>query len=254
MPRAWLWALCITAWGVAGVDAQSTGSQTYRCVLAPVTSGGMEGPCEGLEMSGVRKTAAVLIDSGPDRPGPWSGDLIVDRGRLRFELAEEPFGDSTRLVMRENEINWFLAYTWVRQVDGPVVLVFNVLDIALPSRQDVRIIEDVLARLDALDTWDREDDRDCLNDGAGSASLFCLFFSSVRQEMGRYHHRQPGAELVRSMIRELWPGRIGSHALMDFNNHPETTLAEIRRILREAIQRIESIWELEHWAEPFRGI
>jgi hypothetical protein len=55
--------------------------------------------------------------------------------------------------------------------------------------------------------------------------------------MGRYHHRQPALELVRAVIAERWRDRITSHQLVDFNNHPATTISDLRTVLQVALER-----------------
>lgn len=225
-------------------------SEVFRCELGRVVGGGWEGPCAGLEMDGVRKTASVRFDAGPEAEGPWLGRVYIDRGYLDVELAEEDFGDGTRLVMRENIIFWFLAYEWLRKADGSVVLVFNMEDEARPSQRDIAILEDAVARFERIEAWDRNDDRDCTNDEPGVRSLFCVLYDAVTDEMGRYQHRQPGLQLLRAEIGERWPDRLAGHRLRDFNNHPATTREEVLDLLRSSIDRILSQWDIEHWAGP----
>jgi hypothetical protein len=43
--------------------------------------------------------------------------------------------------------------------------------------------------------------------------------------------------LVRSVILERWRDRITSHQLIDFNNHPATTMTELRTVLEVALER-----------------
>lgn len=55
--------------------------------------------------------------------------------------------------------------------------------------------------------------------------------------MGRYHHSQPALEIVRSFINERYRERLERHGLMDFNNHPATTLQDLRIVLETSIAR-----------------
>jgi hypothetical protein len=42
---------------------------------------------------------------------------------------------------------------------------------------------------------------------------------------------------VRAVIFERWRDRITSHQLVDFNNHPATTSADLTTLLRVALER-----------------
>jgi len=67
--------------------------------------------------------------------------------------------------------------------------------------------------------------------------VLLMFGPAVERRMGRYHHRQPALELVREVIAERWRERITSHQLVDFNNHPATTMADLRIVLQVALER-----------------
>ena len=55
---------------------------------------------------------------------------------------------------------------------------------------------------------------------------------------GEFHHRQPALQSVRVVVQNMWSARYTEHRLMDFNNHPDTTLADIQATLAEAERRI----------------
>jgi hypothetical protein len=40
------------------------------------------------------------------------------------------------------------------------------------------------------------------------------------------------------MLNEVGGNRLGKHRLMDYNNHPATTLEEVRQLLRTAQSRL----------------
>ena len=54
-----------------------------------------------------------------------------------------------------------------------------------------------------------------------------------------FHYRQPALQMVREVLNEVGGNRLGKHRLMDYNNHPDTTLAEIHSLLRTAQARLE---------------
>jgi hypothetical protein len=45
--------------------------------------------------------------------------------------------------------------------------------------------------------------------------------------------------MAREVLNEVGGNRLGKHRLMDYNNHPDTTLAEVHSLLRTAEARLE---------------
>jgi len=45
--------------------------------------------------------------------------------------------------------------------------------------------------------------------------------------------------MVREVLNEVGGTRLGKHRLMDYNNHPDTTLAEVQTLLRTAQARLQ---------------
>jgi hypothetical protein len=56
---------------------------------------------------------------------------------------------------------------------------------------------------------------------------------------GGFHHRRPAGELVREIVDERAKNRNYSHRMMDYNNDPTTTLADVRSLFAEALARIK---------------
>ncbi len=77
----------------------------------------------------------------------------------------------------------------------------------------------------------------CKSDDS-SWSLYCALIRAVEDIVGRSHHRQPSLQVVRVVVRERFAERITNHRLMNFSNHPDTTLAEVYAVLDEAASRI----------------
>jgi hypothetical protein len=66
----------------------------------------------------------------------------------------------------------------------------------------------------------------------------------VLQYLGRYTHRSAISnaglmQIVREIVDEIGGTRVNTHRLMDYNNHPDTTLADIHSMLRRAQTRLE---------------
>jgi hypothetical protein len=45
--------------------------------------------------------------------------------------------------------------------------------------------------------------------------------------------------MAREVLNEVGGSRLGKHRLMDYNNHPDTTLAEVHALLDTAQARLE---------------
>ena len=46
-------------------------------------------------------------------------------------------------------------------------------------------------------------------------------------------------QVVRFTVEKYDNGRVKNHRLMDWNNSPETTFAEVKKVLRESRERVE---------------
>lgn len=89
--------------------------------------------------------------------------------------------------------------------------------------------------------WNRQDERWCVDDeNTGKRSLFCALHQATVEVLGEYNHRQAALEYVRLAIMELTPNAAYGHRLMDYNNDPTTTHADIQRVLDTALAEIRS--------------
>ena len=103
----------------------------------------------------------------------------------------------------------------------------------------------ILVRADALlrdeSAWNRQDDRECQDDEAtGKRSLFCALQKACIEVFGTYDHRRVALQEVRFAVEDATRGRDFAHRLRDFNNLPETQLADVRRVLRVATERVSA--------------
>lgn len=101
----------------------------------------------------------------------------------------------------------------------------------------------ILARAEALlkddAAWNRQDDRGCQDDEAtGKRSLFCALQRACIDVLGSYDHRRVALQEVRFAVEDATRGRDFEHRLRDFNNFPETQLADIKRVLHAAQERV----------------
>jgi hypothetical protein len=183
------------------------------------------------------ENVAVFVGAGPKSAPPWRGHFVHPTYSQSFEIVQQRIATGqVRLLLRTVGNGWVVVQDWRETEGGSAALVFR-LNYAPATADDIAILTSAFNRLRSLKVWDRQDDRDCANDTPGSTSLFCLLSATVESRMGRYHHSQPALEVVRSVINERWPERLKGHGLMDFNNHPATTMEDLRTVLESALAR-----------------
>jgi hypothetical protein len=105
--------------------------------------------------------------------------------------------------------------------------------------------EQILLRAEELlkdeNKWNRQDERWCVDDEkTNKRSLFCALHQATVEVVGKYEHRQAALEYVRLVIMELTPNADYGHRLMDYNNDPTTTHADIQRVLDMALAEVRS--------------
>jgi hypothetical protein len=109
------------------------------------------------------------------------------------------------------------------------------------TADDLRILAKAEALLKDDSVWNRQDDRECQDDeAAGKRSLFCALQKACIDVLGHYEHRRAALQEVRFAVEDATRGRDFEHRLRDFNNLPETRLADIKRVLRVATDRVMS--------------
>ena len=250
---------------VLSLGAAPVAAQTVRCQLTDWRGWGygLHGTCvvDGEKAPGAGGTrtdrtrfwptgkVSIFIAEGPKSEPPWRGDFrfFSPDYEESFEIVRQRITpDTDHLVLRTTESGWLIVQDW-REISGircggdkslcqAAELVFR-LNYAPATSDDVEILSSSLSRLSSIPIWDREDDRDCGNDGPGHVSLFCLMAAAVEERMGRYHHSQPAFDVVRSVINERYPERLHGHGLMDFNNDAATTLQDLRTVLELSVAR-----------------
>ena len=154
---------------------------------------------------------------------PTRFELVMSSGG-KPGIAKTPFGwFSLRSAQRENEV---LRLTIAANNQLP------------PTPDDIRIIQRAEALLLNETVWNREDNRTC-PDNPQKWSLFCALQQATQEISGGVHYRQPALQMVREVLNEVGGNRLGKHRLMDYNNHPDTTLSEIHGLLDTAQARLE---------------
>lgn len=107
------------------------------------------------------------------------------------------------------------------------------------TEHDVRILLRADELLKDESVWNRSDDRICDDDERqGKRSLFCALQKACVEVVAEYQHRRAALQEVRFVVQEVTRGRRFEHRLRDYNNLPETSLADIKRVLNAALGRV----------------
>lgn len=105
---------------------------------------------------------------------------------------------------------------------------------------DLKIIQKADAILSDSTKWNKDDDRQCEDDiSTGRYSLYCALYKAAIEIAGEFDHRKPALQVVRFTLEKYDNGRVKDHRLMDWNNHPNTTFAELKEVLKESSQVVQ---------------
>jgi hypothetical protein len=176
--------------------------------------------------------AALRESDGDNWLGSMEGKFPEDP--TRFELV---ITDGTNLGLAKTPFGWFRLQS-VQRGDDALRLTIAANNQLPPTQDDIRIIQRAKGLLSDQRVWNREDNRTCPANPQ-KWSLFCALEQATQEISGGVHYRQPALQMVREVLNEVGGNRLGKHRLMDYNNHPDTTLAEIHSLLDTAQARLE---------------
>jgi very-short-patch-repair endonuclease len=132
---------------------------------------------------------------------------------------------------------WF-ALTEAKAEGDDLTLVIDANRQLPPTQDDINIIQRALQLIPSRDVWNKEDNRQC-PPGQTKVSLFCAMMQATTEVSGSVHYRQPAMQAVRETLNEVGVGRFKLHRIMDYNNHPDTTLEEVHALLKAAQGKLE---------------
>ena len=226
------------------VSAQATG-RLLTCSLQKTGAefkGVCEVPCEvnalAVNFDGIkpnftcqappRRVATSLRKAEGAR---WIGTMegVQPEDPTRFEVAEV-----TRVA--KLPFGWF-ALQDARTDENGLSLKIAVDKQLPPTQDDIRILERARALLSDEGHWNKQDDRTC-RPNPERWSLFCALMQATEEVAGGVHYRQPALQAAREVLNEVGGDRFGKHRIMDYNNHPATTLQELHQLLRTAQERL----------------
>jgi hypothetical protein len=108
-----------------------------------------------------------------------------------------------------------------------------------PTATDLQILRRADALLSDASAWNHFGDRTC-DRSARSWNLFCVLQRASVDVTGSFQHRSAALQEVRWVVEERTRGIPLSHRLMEFNNLPATTFADIKSVLADATRRLDA--------------
>lgn len=98
------------------------------------------------------------------------------------------------------------------------------------TKVDLEIAKRAAEILNSPERWNRADDRVCAAD-AKTFSLYCALEMATDQVRGNFAHRGAAMQEARFVVEEVAPNlRHYGHRLMDYNNDPTTSFADIQGV------------------------
>jgi hypothetical protein len=181
-----------------------------------------------------RKVQAQLDKTGAS--GKWLGTMqgVQPEDPTRFEVVENSTGKGG---VGRTPFGWF-SISDMRNSDGNLFIRMDADRQVRPTASDIAIIARAIELLPNESSWNKNDNRQCPT-GQPKLSLFCALQKATTDISGGIHYRQPALQAVREVLNTVDISRINTHRIMDYNNHPATTLAEIHDLLRRAQAGLE---------------
>ncbi len=107
------------------------------------------------------------------------------------------------------------------------------------SAKDIQIVERARQILNSPEKWNRADTRDC-PENEKTFSLYCALEKATDEVGGNFAHREAAMQEARFAIDEvIAKGNQYEHRLMNYNNDPNTTFADIGKFFDVLEERIK---------------
>jgi hypothetical protein len=121
-----------------------------------------------------------------------------------------------------------------------------------PTATDIAILVRAEALLATASAWNHFGDRTCAAH-AQAWNLYCVLERSSIDVTGAFQHRSAAFQEVRWVVDDRTRGIDLHHRLMDYNNLATTTFADIKGVIVEARQRLETKVHAATSARPPAG-
>jgi hypothetical protein len=107
------------------------------------------------------------------------------------------------------------------------------------AKADIDIVKRARQLLDSPEKWNRNDNRIC-PDTEKTFSLYCALEKATDEVSGNFAHRGAAMQEARFVIdQDLAPNNSYEHRLMNYNNDPKTTFADVQKFFDLLQERIE---------------
>ncbi len=169
-------------------------------------------------------------------PGRWLGKMqgVQPEDPTRFEVVATGSGSGSA---GRTPFGWF-PIADLKESGGTLQIRMDARRQLRPTANDVAIISRAIALLPNNAAWNKNDNRECPADQM-KLSMFCALTQATAEISGGVHYRQPAMQAVREVLNTVDQSRVKTHRIMDYNNHPATTLEEIHALLRTAQARVQ---------------
>jgi hypothetical protein len=178
----------------------------------------------------------------------WYGDM-TEEGYPNAPIQLQIYGGDSGIL--QTIYGWF-PVTRYRNTPAGIAFELDGLHEVPPNTVDARIIRRAAEILSNSSVWNRADNRKCSPD-ATQWSIYCAGVQAVEEITGGtgaghgIDHRRPALEVIRNVIDDRSKGRSYHHDLMDYNNDPTTTFADMQSLFSEALHRMsDSSWLAAH--------
>ncbi len=127
-----------------------------------------------------------------------------------------------------------------------ILVIADILDFPPPpvTEYDEKIIEQTIVGFNELHIWNKQDNRNCKE--VETLSLYCALVLASLKVTGEFNNNSAALEQVRNEILSLSKRSDFKHILMDFNNHPDTSIDDIQIVLRNAKKRINKKYKAKN--------
>lgn len=165
------------------------------------------------------------------QPGHWLGTMQgkFPEDPTRFDVIE-PTGNSRGVA--KMPFGWFYLVSEKMPGHGMTLVIDGNKQVP-PSQDDIVIIQKALSMLSSDAAWNRHDTRKC-DPKAQKQSLFCALKIATIETTGGLQYRQPALQAVRQEVAKVFGSQVKKHRLMEYNNNPNTTLADVHQVLLAA--------------------
>lgn len=189
--------------------------------------------------------------SGSPPEAVWFGEM-TDQGYPNAPIQLQIYSHGAGIL--QTIYGWF-PVTEYRSTSSGITFELDGEHEVSPNALDAHILRRAAEILSSSSVWNRTDNRRCAPD-ATQWSIYCAGVRALEEVTGGtggghgIDHRRPALEVLRGVVEDRSKGRHYHHDLMDYNNDPTTTLADVESLFREAFEKMsDSSWLAAHGFE-----